>query len=46
MLLDNNIPLYQIQALFDMEWQVHFSRGKYGSSTGHVLLIGALSKKI
>jgi hypothetical protein len=29
-----------------MGWQVHSSDGKYGSSTGHGLMIGALSKKV
>jgi hypothetical protein len=29
-----------------MGWQVRSSGGKYGSSTGHGLLIGALSKKV
>jgi len=29
-----------------MGWQVRSSEGKYGSSTGHVLLIGARSRKV
>jgi hypothetical protein len=39
-------PRYRIEASFDMGWQVRLSGGKYGSSTGHGLLIGALSKNV
>lgn len=39
-------PCHQIRASFDMGWQVRSSGGKYASPTGHVFLIGAVSKKI
>jgi hypothetical protein len=45
-LLEEEIPRFRVEASFDMGWQVRSSRGKYGSSTGHGLLIGALSKKV
>jgi hypothetical protein len=41
-----DIPLTRLEASFDMGWQVRSSGGKYGSSTGHSLLIGAPSKKV
>jgi hypothetical protein len=43
--LEANNPMRQIQAFFDMGWQVRSSGGKYASPTEHALLIGALSKK-
>jgi hypothetical protein len=45
-LLKDTLPRHRIEASFDMGWQVQSSGGKYGSSTGHGLLIGALSKKV
>jgi hypothetical protein len=45
-LLEDMQPRYRIEASFDMGWQVRSSGGKYGSSTGHGLMIGALSKKV
>jgi hypothetical protein len=45
-LLEEEIPRFRVEASFDMGWQVRSSGGKYGSSTGHGLLIGALSKKV
>jgi hypothetical protein len=39
-------PRYRVEASYNMGWQVHSSGGKFGSSTGHGLLIGALSKKV
>jgi hypothetical protein len=44
--LQRDIPIHRIEASFDMGWQVRSSGGKYGSSTGHALLIGARSKKV
>jgi hypothetical protein len=44
--MQNDAPMYQVRASFDMGWQVQSSGGKYGSSTGHALLVGVLSKKI
>jgi hypothetical protein len=45
-LLVEELPLHRIQASYDMGWQVHSSGGKYGSTTGHGLLVGALTKKV
>ena len=45
-LLDNKVPLQRIQGSYDMGWQVRSSSNKYGSSTGHALLVGALTKKV
>ena len=45
-LIQEDVPIYRVRASFDMGWQVRSSGGKYGSSTGHAFLIGALSKKI
>jgi hypothetical protein len=39
-------PRFRVEASYDMRWQVRSSGGKYGSSTGHGLMIGALSKKV
>jgi len=39
-------PIPRITASFDMGWQVRSSGGKYGSCTGHAMLIGAHSRKI
>jgi hypothetical protein len=44
--LQNDEPLHRIVALYDMGWQVRSSGGKYGSRTGHALLIGATTKKV
>jgi hypothetical protein len=44
--LEDDNPLHRIQASFDMGWQVRSSGNKYGSPTGHALLIGARSKKV
>jgi hypothetical protein len=38
--------MHRIAASYDMGWQVRSSGGKYGSRTGHALLIGAESKKV
>jgi len=43
-LLEHEVPRYRVEASYDMGWQVHSSGGKYGSSTGHGLLIRVLSK--
>jgi hypothetical protein len=45
-LIEDDNPRYQVEASYDMGWQVRSSGGKYGSSMGHGLLIGALSKKV
>jgi hypothetical protein len=45
-ILEQQPPLHHITASSNMGWQVRLSGGKYGSSTGHGLLIGALSKKV
>jgi hypothetical protein len=45
-LLELDSPLHQVEASFDMGWQVCSSGGKYGSSIGHVILIGARTKKV
>jgi hypothetical protein len=45
-LVEDAIPHFRVEASYDMGWQVRSSGGKYGSSTGHGLLIGALSKKV
>jgi hypothetical protein len=44
--LANDIPMHRIAASYDTGWQVSSSGGKYGSRTGHALLIGAESKKV
>jgi hypothetical protein len=44
--LEDDLPLHRIEASFDMGWQVRSSGGKYGSRTGHALLIGARTKKV
>jgi hypothetical protein len=44
--LEDDNPLHRIQASFDMGWEVRSSSNKYGSPTGHALLIGARSKKV
>jgi len=41
-----HLPIPRIMASFDMGWQVRSSGGKYGSCTGHAMLIGAHSRKI
>jgi hypothetical protein len=41
-----HLSVPRLTASFDMGWQVHSSGGKYGSSTGHAMLIGAHSRKI
>jgi hypothetical protein len=43
--LENDEPLHRLAALYDMGWQVCSSGGKYGSRTGHALLIGTTTKK-
>ena len=43
--LEEDEPLHRIKASYDMGWQVRSSGGKYGSPTGHGLLVGALTKK-
>jgi len=45
-MLEEPLPLHRIQASYDMGWQVRSSGGKYGSPTGHGLLIGAITKKV
>lgn len=45
-LLEHDVPRFRVEASYNMGWQVRSSGGKYGSSTGHGLLIGALSKKV
>jgi len=45
-LLDNGVPLHRIQGCYDMGWQVRSSGNKYGSSTGHARMVGALTKKV
>jgi len=45
-LLEAELPRFQVEACSDMGLQVHSSGGKYGSSTGHGLMISALSKKV
>jgi len=44
-LLEEEVPHFRVEASFNMGWQVRSSRGKYGSSMGHGLLVGALFKK-
>jgi hypothetical protein len=44
--VEDRVPRLRVEASFDMGWQVRSSGGKYGLSTGHGLLIGALSKKV
>ncbi len=44
--LEEDNPLQRIQASFDMGWRVRSSGNKYGSLTGHALLIGVRSKKV
>jgi len=45
-LIEDCVPRVRIEASYDMGWQVRSSGGKYGSPTGHGLMIGALSKKV
>jgi hypothetical protein len=45
-LLMQDLPIPRVEASFDMGWQVRSSGGKYGSSTGHALLIGARTRKV
>ncbi len=45
-LMQNDDPMYRVRASFNMGWQVQSSGGKYGSSTRHAFLVGALGKKI
>jgi len=40
------IPLHCVAASYDMGWQVRSPGGKYGSLTGHGLLVRAISKKV
>jgi len=44
--LELDAPIHRVEASFDMGWQVRSSGGKYGSSTGHALLIGVWTKKV
>jgi len=44
--VEEDNPLQRIQASFDMGWRVRSSGNKYGSLTGHALLIGVRSKKV
>jgi len=44
--LEKDEPLHRIAASYDMGWHVRLSGGKYGSRTGHALLIGAATKKV
>jgi len=44
--LEQDLPLHRIRASYDMGWQVRSSGGRYGSSTGHGLLVGAITKKV
>ncbi len=41
-----DLPAHNVEASFYMGWQVRTSGGKYVSSTGHTLLIGARSCKV
>lgn len=46
-LMESDVPpLARVQASFDIVWQVKSSGGKYGSATGHALLMGAITKKV
>jgi hypothetical protein len=45
-MLEVAAPQFLVEASYDMGWQVRSSGGKDGSSTGHGLMIGALSKKV
>jgi hypothetical protein len=45
-LMMQDLPIPRVEASFDMGWQVRSSGGKYGSSTGHALLIGARTRKV
>lgn len=45
-LVEHELPRYQVEASYNMGWQVRFSGGKFRSSTGHGLLSGALSMKV
>jgi hypothetical protein len=38
--------LHRVRASYDMGWQVRSSGNKYGSPTGHGLLLGAVTKKV
>lgn len=44
--LEDDLLLHRIEASYDMGWQVRSSGGKYGSRTGHGLLIRARTKKV
>jgi hypothetical protein len=45
-LMEDMRPHYRVEASYDMGWQVRLSGGKNGSSTGHGLLVGAVSKNV
>jgi hypothetical protein len=45
-LIEEVNPWHRVEGSYDMGWQVWSSGGKYGSSTGHGLLISTLSKKV
>jgi len=45
-LMMQDLPIPRVEASFDMGWQVRSSGGKYGSFTGHALLIGARTRKV
>jgi hypothetical protein len=45
-LLEIDLPLHHVRASYDMGWQVRSPGGKYGSLTGHGLLVRAISKKV
>jgi len=45
-LIEEVNPQHRVERSYDMGWQVRSIGGKYRSSTGHGLLIGALSKKV
>ena len=45
-LLETETPMHRVQASYDMGWQVHSLGNKYGSPTGHGLLLGAITKKV
>jgi hypothetical protein len=45
-LLETETPIHRVQASYDMGWQVRSSGNKYGSPTGHGLLLGAITKNV
>jgi len=45
-LLEADVPLHHVRALYDMGWQVRSSGNKYASPTGHGLLLGAITRKV